>query len=151
MSTTDALLRLLPALAILLGALWAAKRLARRSGGGGTSTVRHRTALTRGASLVTVEVDERLLVLGVTDHQINVVAELLSDADLSALAPRPDSATTTPHDATPERTPARPASTPRPRTGLIANLRWVTSRTSLDDLPGSLSQEAAGPVRRATG
>lgn len=149
MSTADALLRLLPALAILLGALWAAKRVSRRSGG--TSTVRNRTALTRSASLVTVEVDERLLVLGVTDHQINVVAELLSDADLSALTPRPDPATDTPYDATQERTPPRPASIPRPRTGLIANLRWVTSRASLDDLPGSLSQGGAGPVRRAAG
>lgn len=150
MSTADALLRLLPALAILLGALWAAKRVARRSGSA-TSTVRNRTALTRSASLVTVEVDERLLVLGVTDHQINVVAELLSDSDLSALTPGPDPATDTSHHATPERTPPRPASTPRPRTGLIANLRWVTSRASLDDLPGSLGQGAAGPVRRAAG
>lgn len=150
MSTADALLRLLPALAILLGALWAVKRVARRSGSA-TSTVRNRTALTRSASLVTVEVDERLLVLGVTDHQINVVAELLSDTDLSTLTSRADPVTDTSHDASLERTPARPASIPRPRTGLIANLRWVTSRASLDDLPGSLGQGAAGPVRRAAG
>lgn len=137
MSTTDALLRLLPALVILLGALWAAKRIARRSGG--ASTVRNRTALTRGANLVTVEIGGRLLVLGVTDHQVSVVAEVPHDAGVSA-------SHTPAHDANSDRTPARPASNPRPWTGLIAQLRWMTSRTSVDDLPDSSG--APGLVRR---
>lgn len=141
MTTVEALARLLPALAILLGALWAAKRLGqRRTGASGSGPeVLGRTPLSRGAHLATVRVDEQMLLLGVTDRSVTLVTRLdghhpTADAPLTPAGDfdgaggrsgfdRPD--------AERDRAPfGRPASPTGPRTGLITRLRWMTSRAS---------------------
>ncbi|RLK53644.1 flagellar biosynthetic protein FliO [Actinokineospora cianjurensis] len=80
------LLRVFIALLLVLGALWLAARLARRPmrnrRRGGTMDVLARTQLSRGASVTVVQVDKTALVLGVTDHQVN----LLHVADAEAFA-----------------------------------------------------------------
>ncbi|GAA3043583.1 flagellar biosynthetic protein FliO [Actinokineospora globicatena] len=81
------LLRVFIALLLVLAALWVAARLARRPmrnrRRGGTMDVLARTQLSRGASVTVVQVDQTALVLGVTDHQVN----LLHIADVASFAP----------------------------------------------------------------
>jgi len=148
-STAEAIMRLLPALLVLLGVLWAARRFGRRAGGGSLGmTVLERTMLGRSSQLVAVRVDGRVLLLGVTDRAVNLVGELPSGSDPSdpggALAAMTGAATvdgtdlaalassdgrpTTVRDAETDRARMRPASTSRPWTGLISRLRWATSR-----------------------
>ena len=54
----------------------------------------HRQALSRGTAVAVVEVGNRVLVLGTTEHQVNVLAELDEGeldghADLTVVAPEP--------------------------------------------------------------
>lgn len=76
--TAGALGRLIPSLLVLLAALFAVRWWARRQGGAVAREVRvlSRTGLSRGASLVAVQVGAQRLLLGVTDHAVNLVAEL---------------------------------------------------------------------------
>ncbi|GAA2976452.1 flagellar biosynthetic protein FliO [Actinokineospora diospyrosa] len=87
------LLRVFIALLLVLGALWLAARLARRPmrnrrRRGGTLDVLARTQLSRGASVAVIQVDKTALVLGVTDHQVNLLH--VADAETFAVPePRP--------------------------------------------------------------
>ena len=151
MSTLDAVLRLLPALLVLLGVLWAARRFGRRAGGGSLGMqVLERTMLSRGSQLVAVKVEGRVLLLGVTDRAVSLLGELppgtdldaqggalaamtgagtIDGADLSRLT-GDDGRPRTDRDAETDRARLRPASESRPWTGLISRLRWATSRVT---------------------
>jgi flagellar protein FliO/FliZ len=78
-------------LVVLLVAVLAA-RLARRAGrraGRGAMAVRERIGLTRDTSAVVLEVGDRLLLLGVSPHQVTVLAELGPSGALVAGSPLP--------------------------------------------------------------
>ena len=71
--------RLVVSLAIVVGLLLLTARLGSRrfrSGSGAPVKVLHRQALSRTSSIAVVEVGSRTLVLGATEHQINVLTEL---------------------------------------------------------------------------
>ncbi|HKS99851.1 MAG TPA: flagellar biosynthetic protein FliO [Rugosimonospora sp.] len=90
----ELLLRIGFSLTVVLGLMWLLARAARRPlsrrGAGNAVTVLSRAPLTRGASIAVVQVDERALILGVTENQVS----LLGEADAAALRPvvveRPD-------------------------------------------------------------
>ncbi len=71
-------IRMVLSLALVLLLLWAGTTLVRR-GGGHTGTPRlravARTSLGRTTSVAVVRVGERALVLGVTEHQVTLLAE----------------------------------------------------------------------------
>jgi flagellar biogenesis protein FliO len=77
-STGDLIARLLPSLVILFGALFALRWWARRQGTVGGQLVRvvSRTGLSRGAMLAVVQVGDKRLLVGATDHAVNVLTEL---------------------------------------------------------------------------
>jgi flagellar protein FliO/FliZ len=81
-------LRLVFSLAVVLFLMWGLARLVRRplGGRGGPLGVLARQALSRNASVAVVRVDDRALVLGVTDTHVT----LLSEADLEAFEPADD-------------------------------------------------------------
>ena len=82
-------LRVIVSMALVLGLLWlAARASARRLGGGSRSLVRvvGRQPLARSASLAVVEVGERVLVLGVSEQGVSLLAEL-DPAELPAAHP----------------------------------------------------------------
>ena len=72
-------LRILFSLIVVLAIMWALARLARgplaRGGGLGGLTVVARQQLTRGAGVAVIRLADRGLVLGVTDQQVNLIAE----------------------------------------------------------------------------
>ena len=85
-------LRIAFSLLVVFGLMWGLARLARRPlgprGGGTTLSVIARQQLSRSASVAVVKVNDRALVLGVTEGQVN----LLTETDLAALeqpAPAP--------------------------------------------------------------
>lgn len=94
-------IRLIASLAVVVGLLLlTAKFFGRQfqSRAGATVQVLHRQALTRSASVSVVVVGPRVLVLGTTDQQVNVLAELdpdeldldVEDATITALHPSDD-------------------------------------------------------------
>ncbi|WP_435746817.1 FliO/MopB family protein [Nocardioides sp. SYSU DS0663] len=100
----ELLLRLAFSLAAVLGLMMVIARIAQRrvSGRKGAPlSVLHRQAVGRHASVAVVSVGSRLLVLGVTDHQVQMITELAPD-DL----PADDETTGDPVDA------ADPAASP---------------------------------------
>lgn len=86
----DTAVRVVISLVAVVGALWLIAKLARRPlrrlGGGRHLEVVARTALSRNASIAVVRIDERALVLGVTDGGITLVGE----ADPEQFADRPE-------------------------------------------------------------
>ena len=71
--------RLVASLAVVVGLLLLTVRLGARRfrpRAGAPLRIVHRQALSRSSSLAVVEVGSRVLVLGTTEHQINVLAEL---------------------------------------------------------------------------
>ncbi len=71
--------RLVASLAVVVGLLLLPVRLGARRfrpRAGAPLRIVHRQALSRSSSLAVVEVGSRVLVLGTTEHQINVLAEL---------------------------------------------------------------------------
>lgn len=126
--TTSALARLIPSLLVLLAALFAVRWWARRQGGVVAREVRvlSRTGLSRGASLVAVQVGAQRLLLGVTDHAVNLVAELPADAaELDVTDVQHSSAAM---DAADLSSALR--GTQGPRMGLIDRLREKTVRSA---------------------
>ncbi|MFS3127109.1 flagellar biosynthetic protein FliO [Nocardioides sp. Bht2] len=100
-------IRLIASLAVVVGLLLlTAKFFGRQfqSRHGATIQVLHRQALSRSSAVSVVAVGPRVLVLGSTDQQINVLAELdpdeldleLRDAAVTPLRPLADSSTTAP-------------------------------------------------------
>lgn len=111
--------RLVASLAVIVGLLLLMTKLAARRFRGGTGAVLqvvHRQALSRSSHLVVVTVGGRVLVLGATEHQINVLAELepeeLELAEGAAMrVSDPDDEDTTGDGGSQERPPAGVIST----------------------------------------
>jgi flagellar biogenesis protein FliO len=83
-SAFSLLLRLAVSMAVVMALMFAAAKLLARRGGkpagrgpkrSASIDVLSRRSLTKGASVATVRIDGRVLVLGVTDHQISLIAE----------------------------------------------------------------------------
>lgn len=136
-SGLEILARLLPTLLLLLGALYAVRWYAQRNTrGSGAQPVRvvSRTGLSKGALLAIVEVGGRRLLVGVTEHGINLLSELepeeLDSTVYSTPVPTGELAVT---DLAPRRTAS---TTSRPGMGLVDRLRDMTVRTS-----------SSGPIR----
>ncbi|MET0838688.1 MAG: flagellar biosynthetic protein FliO, partial [Marmoricola sp.] len=71
--------RLVFSLAVVVGLLLVTVKLGARKfhpRNGAAVRVVHRQALSRGTAVAVVEVGHRILVLGTTEHQVNVLAEL---------------------------------------------------------------------------
>lgn len=155
-------LRLVLSLALVLGLMLLLARLvARRTGGqrGDLVTVLHRQPLTRGSSVSVVSVGSRVLVLGTTEQQVRVLAELDPDevevpAKAAVPADRPTAALGTARGAHRADVPApalvphaRPVSqsasqsAPRPGSGALAGS--VLS-------PATWRQALAAATRRAS-
>ena len=82
-----ALLQMLPALALIVGALLLVKRWAARGGRVGAIEgvkVVSRTGLTRGAVLAVVEVAGKRYLVGAGEHGIRMLTEIEHDAALDA-------------------------------------------------------------------
>jgi flagellar protein FliO/FliZ len=93
--------RLVASLAIVVGLLLLTVRLGGRRfrpRAGAPLRIVHRQALSRSSSLAVVEVGSRVLVLGTTEHQINVLAELGQDELPSQVAPRRERDAVEDHD-----------------------------------------------------
>lgn len=119
MSDLDAFGRVIPSLLVVLGALFALRWWARRHGGAPSQLVRvtSRTGLSRGAMLAVVQVGERRLLVGATDHAVNLITEL----------PPAEPADEEGSDALPP--PATDAGDAGPRMGFVDRLREMTVRT----------------------
>lgn len=95
----ELVLRVVLSLAVVLGLLWLIARVSSRRlrGSSHQGLVRTlvRQPLSRGTSLAVVSVGERVLVVGVTEHQVNLLTELdpaetlSGDADPGASASGP--------------------------------------------------------------
>jgi len=109
----EATLRAVFSLAVVLFLMWGLARLVRRpltGRGAGALAVLSRQPLSRNASVAVVKVDDRALVLGVTDAQVTY----LTETPLSAFErPTPDFA-----DVLDEHTDADVVASP-PRTGSV--------------------------------
>ena len=113
-STAELLVRLVFSLGIILGLLFLAAKIARRNGrtlrlpgigsfGGGrrepTINVIERTSLTKNASLAVVQVGDRTMVIGITDHEVSLLTD---QVDTSVTAdPVDDDATEDADDSAP--------------------------------------------------
>jgi flagellar protein FliO/FliZ len=84
-------LRIIFSLLVVLALMWGLAKLARRPLGarrGGLLSVVARQQLSRGSSVAVVQVAGKALVLGVTDHQVTLLAETdPSTLDVAAVAP----------------------------------------------------------------
>lgn len=143
-ASLDVLGRLLPSMALIVGALllvrrWSRRGVATRAGHG--LRVVARTGLTRGAVLAVVAVGGRRFLVGAGDHGVTLLGELdereLDGADpggdlaTSAAGVIPPAASMT--AASPLRAmDGRDLSTNRPRMGLVDRLRALTVRTHLE-------------------
>lgn len=140
----SAVLQILPALALLTGALlllrwWANRGLPNRAAG---LRVTGRTALGRATTVGVVEVDGRRFLVGGSEHDVTLLAELdASDAEgtdatseeTPGASPRPRRRIGAParrraHHLVPT-VPGRDRSAPGPRTGLLDQLRAMTVRS----------------------
>ncbi len=89
----ELVLRMVMSLAVVMGLLLLAIRFAGRkyrTNSAATVSVLHRQALTRGSGVTVVQVGQRVLVLGTTEQQVRVLAEM----DPSELAAPAESAHT---------------------------------------------------------
>ena len=128
-----ALAQMLPALALIIGALLLVKRWAARGGRLGPVEgvkVLSRTGLTRGAVVAVVEVAGKRYLLGAGEHGVRLLTEIDSDFDLGAdlgvptvVAPAP----TAPRAAAMDS--LLRSSTQRPWMGLVNRLQAMTVRT----------------------
>lgn len=129
-SSLDVLGRLLPPLLLMVGALLFVRWWSRRSNGIAPSQqirVSSRTGLARGALVAVVEVESRRLLVGVTEHGVNLITELepasvqgMDGGDVLDFAGRD----------------VPQATIDRPRTGLVDRLRDMTVRS-----------QSTGPIR----
>jgi flagellar protein FliO/FliZ len=134
---TELVVRLVFSLAIVLGLLLLTVKVGGRKfkgRSGAVVRVVHRQPLSRSSAVAVVEVGSRILVLGTTDHQVNVLAELDEDelatgevieldtlaganrAELQALSSAP-STTTSPARLLVEEAPVETAAAPAPYAG----------------------------------
>jgi flagellar protein FliO/FliZ len=138
--------RLVVSLAVVVGLMMLLARLgARRFKGGASAVVRvvHRQPLSRGSAVAVVTVGSRVLVLGTTEQQVSVLAELDPD-ELGA-----DELATTSYGASEEEVlelpPGAPslvpATAPAPRTKRPAGAHRTTTPA-----PTPASGTAPGPL-----
>lgn len=90
----ELVLRVVFSLSVVLGLLWVIARVSSRrlrgSAHQGLVRMLVRQPLSRGSSLAVVSVGERVLVVGVTEQQVNLVAELdPSELEVEAVAGEP--------------------------------------------------------------
>lgn len=129
----DALGRMLPALALIIGALLFVRRWAQRNHKGGSHErlrVLGRTSLTRSSSLAVVQVGERRFLVGAAEQSVTLLSELDpgDEPGITEQPGRPVSGTL--HTAATDR---RAVTHPdRPRTGLVDRLRLMTVRSHLE-------------------
>jgi flagellar protein FliO/FliZ len=122
--------RVVLSLGVVLGLLWMISRMtSKRLGGrrGGLVQVHARQPLSRGASVNVVTVGDKVLVIGVTENQVNLITELDTETIEQHLAPVvtlvPEDGDPTEPQALPE--PSEPTGSPAP-TGFAAVLAQVT-------------------------
>ena len=126
---SDSLTQMIPALVIFVGGpllIWWLKR--RRPTAGGGMRVSARTALTRNSVIAVVEVDDKRLLIGATDHGITLLSELEAGAPNTIQPQLPLSRTIEAgQDArtTEDPVPSEPAG---PRTSPLEQLRVMTTR-----------------------
>ena len=113
--------RLLPSLALIVGALLVVRRWAQRGtrGTGEEIRVRARAGLTRGAMVAVIEIGDQRYLVGASEHGVSLLGELGADA----------LPTYVPEEAA---TDAPPPTPDRPRMGPIDRLRDMTVRTHLE-------------------
>lgn len=153
MTTIDVLARTLPSLAMIVGALLVLRYWARRGRSTGDAGVRvlTRTGLAKGAVVAVVAVGERRLLVGASEHGVQLLTELAPEAATrtsstepadDAVAGAPDGATAT-TDQVAALSPFRfgfgpstfPWTTDRPRTAPIDRLRHLTVRRAVSSHP----------------
>lgn len=151
MSGVDALARMLPSLAVIVGALLLLRHWAQKGVRGGATTslrVVSRTGIAKGSVVAIVEVGERRLLVGAADQGVSLLAEL-DDVGVAAdqTSPRPSTTVQTP--STPATDPegadelrqaltaALPTATTtdRPRMAPIDRLRHMTLRSPVTSHP----------------
>lgn len=134
MGELDVIGRLLPALAVIVGALLLVKRWARRQGGPESGVrVLGRSGIARGAMVAVVAVGDRRFLVGAGEHGVSLLGELsphdlggtIADGrtaglDLSSAA------------ATDPAANSRRLAATGPWMGLVDRLRAMTVRTHLD-------------------
>lgn len=124
-----ALAQMLPALALIVGALLLVKRWAARGGKLGPVEgvkVLSRTGLTRGAVVAVVEVAGKRYLLGAGEHGVRLLTEIDSDAVFGVPA-APDLAPTAPRVAAMDS--LLRSSSQGPWMGLVNRLQAMTVRT----------------------
>ena len=139
------LLEVVPALALLTGALVALRWWVGRGGAGrpGAMRVTSRTAVGRATTVAVVEVDGRRFLVGGSEHDVALLAELAPrvEDDAAGVAELPGS----PVGATAPRAaphpfrfavPRRGRATHGPRTGLLDQLRAMTVRSHVGGSSG---------------
>lgn len=121
METVELLSRLVPSLALIVGALLLVRRWARKGGGRAHAGIRvlARTGLTRGAVVAVVEVGEQRYLVGASDQGVSLLGELTEQELPEQLLDT--AATEAPRQLS-----------DRPRMGLIDRLRDMTVRTHLE-------------------
>lgn len=124
-----ALGRLLPALALIVGALLLVRRWAQRGRGPTHTGVRvlARAGIARGSMVAIVEVADRRFLVGAADHAVTLLSELHPEPILTAAPRDVDSARQDVAVAT-GRELAPPG-------GVVDRLRQMTLRTPPDTLP----------------
>jgi len=121
--------RLLPSLALVVGGLLLVKWWSAKSRGGVAASIRvvARTGLSRAAQVAVVQVGTQHYLLGVTDTNVRLLAELPSNIDVS-MAAAVDGAVFGVGAMDAPAMNAVTASTQGPRTGLVGRLRQATLR-----------------------
>ena len=127
---SDALTQMIPALVIFVGGpllIWWLKR-GRPTVGGGLR-VSARTALTRNSVIAVVELDDKRLLIGATDHGVTLLSELAAGTTSSPAEQQlPLSLTIeTGQDARNTEDPV-PSGSDGPRTSPLEHLRVMTTR-----------------------
>jgi flagellar biogenesis protein FliO len=127
-SGLDALARMIPALALIVGALLLVKRWAKRNGGSRPSgegvRIVSRTGLTRGAVVAVVDVAGRRFLLGAGEQGVRLLTEIDADAVMTPPIPAPDIPRMAATDS-----PLRTLSFQRPWMGLVSRLQQMTVRS----------------------
>lgn len=136
----DALARMLPSLAVIVGALLLLRHWARRSGRAGGSPLRvvSRAGIGKGSLVAVVEVEGRRLLVGAGEHGVRLLTDLEASAE-ELPAPDPPAAAelteavagaapaTSPEPLPPEPLTSDPTHD-RPRMAPIDRLRAMTVR-----------------------
>lgn len=127
----DILGRLLPSLALIVGALLLVRRWAQRGHSGSQERLRviGRTALTRTSSLAVVQVGERRFLVGAAEQNVTLLSELDPDDEPVVAEHTGNSAPGILQAATDRRAANHPD---RPRIGLVDRLRMMTVRSHLE-------------------